>query len=178
MRRSDWHRRLPGARLRPPLLLGRRGGGSFEVRSPTSEGRKKAEFRNPKPEGRGRFGLRPSGFGLLSAFDLRPSDLTRLRSSDFRAAEHDLPSTGRTLEQPCVPTPVHGENGCIVNDAAPNQAHRRSLAAAGNRTVKTLPWPRALVAAMVPPWAWTMAWVMVSPRPTRPAAGERALSAR
>jgi len=31
---------------------------------------------------------------------LRPSDFS-LRSSDFRAAEHDLPSTGRTLEQPC-----------------------------------------------------------------------------
>jgi len=28
-------------------------------------------------------------------------DVEILRSSDFRAAEHDLPSTGRTLEQPC-----------------------------------------------------------------------------
>ena len=36
--------------------------------------------------------LRHSDFGLLSGFGLR--------SSDFRAAEHDLPSTGRTLEQP------------------------------------------------------------------------------
>jgi len=35
---------------------------------------------------------RNSDFGLLSGFGLR--------SSDFRAAEHDLPSTGRTLEQP------------------------------------------------------------------------------
>ena len=33
-----------------------------------------------------------SDFGLLSGFGLR--------SSDFRHAEHDLPSTGRTLEQP------------------------------------------------------------------------------
>ena len=68
----------------------------FEVRRP------RAEIRRPKPEAeRGSvFGLRPSGFGLLSAFDLRPSDLTRLRSSDFRAAEQDLPSTGRSLEQP------------------------------------------------------------------------------
>ena len=37
--------------------------------------------------------LRNSDFGLLSGFGLR--------SSDFRAAEHDLPSTGRTLEPPC-----------------------------------------------------------------------------
>ena len=36
--------------------------------------------------------LRNSDFGLLLGFDLR--------SSDFRAAEHDLPSTGRTLEPP------------------------------------------------------------------------------
>ena len=36
---------------------------------------------------------RNSDFGLLSGFGLR--------SSDFRAAEHDLPSTGRTLDQPC-----------------------------------------------------------------------------
>ena len=66
--------------------------------------RPRAEIRRPKPEAeRGSvFGLRPSTFGLLSAFDLRPSDLTRLRSSDFRAAEHDLPSTGRTLKQPWV----------------------------------------------------------------------------
>ena len=42
---------------------------------------------NPKPEDRRPKEGRPSGFGL--------------RSSDFRAAEHDLPSTGRTLEQPC-----------------------------------------------------------------------------
>ena len=41
------------------------------------------------------FGLRPSDFGLLSGFGLR--------SSDFRAAEHDLPSTGRTSEQPWPP---------------------------------------------------------------------------
>jgi len=34
------------------------------------------------------------GFGLLSGFGLQ--------SSDFRAAEHALPSTGRTLEQPCL----------------------------------------------------------------------------
>ena len=38
--------------------------------------------------------LRNSDFGLLSGFGLR--------SSDFRAAEHDLPSTGRTLEPPCL----------------------------------------------------------------------------
>ena len=36
--------------------------------------------------------LQPSDFGLLSGFGLR--------SSDFRAAEQDLPSTDRTLEQP------------------------------------------------------------------------------
>ena len=39
--------------------------------------------------------------------DSSPSPLGRgpgfgLRSSDFRAAEHDLPSTGRTLEPPCA----------------------------------------------------------------------------
>ena len=64
----------------------------FEGRSP------KAEGRNPKTEtqGRARSELRPSDFDLLSAFDLRPSD--------FRAADQDLPSTGRTLEQPCGPT--------------------------------------------------------------------------
>ena len=39
--------------------------------------------------------LRNSDFGLLSGFGLR--------SSDFRAAEHDLPSTGRSLEQPWPP---------------------------------------------------------------------------
>ncbi|MCX6928702.1 MAG: ATP-binding cassette domain-containing protein [Verrucomicrobia bacterium] len=73
-----------------------------EARRPKAERRPRAEIRRPKPEAeRGSvFGLQPSGFGLLSAFDLRPSDLTRLRSSDFRAAEPDLPSTGRTLEQP------------------------------------------------------------------------------
>ena len=38
--------------------------------------------------------IRNSDFGLLSGFGLR--------SSDFRAAEHTLPSTGRTLEQPCA----------------------------------------------------------------------------
>ena len=37
---------------------------------------------------------RNSDFGLLSGFGLR--------SSDFRAAEHALPSTGRTFEQPCL----------------------------------------------------------------------------
>ena len=40
--------------------------------------------------------LRNSDFGLLSGFGLR--------SSDFRAAEPDLPSTGRTLDQPCRAT--------------------------------------------------------------------------
>ena len=39
--------------------------------------------------------LRNSDFGLLSGFGLR--------SSDFSAAEQDLPSTGRTIEQPCMP---------------------------------------------------------------------------
>ena len=43
--------------------------------------------------------LRNSDFGLLSGFGLR--------SSDFRAAEPDLPSTGRTLEQPCT-------SGCLA----------------------------------------------------------------
>ena len=41
---------------------------------------------------------RNSDFGLLSAFGLR--------SSDFRAAEQDLPSTGRTLEPPCPGTAI------------------------------------------------------------------------
>jgi len=43
--------------------------------------------------------FRNSDFGLLSGFGLR--------SSDFRAAEQDLPSTGRTLEKPCLPTSVN-----------------------------------------------------------------------
>ena len=50
----------------------------FEVRSP------KAEGRNPKTETQGQ-----------ARSELRPSD--------FRAADPDLPSTGRILEQPCGP---------------------------------------------------------------------------
>ena len=45
-------------------------GGSFEVRSPKSEGRKKAEIRRPKPDAEGD-----------SDFDLRPSDLTRVATN-------------------------------------------------------------------------------------------------
>jgi hypothetical protein len=70
----------------------------FSVSPPPPESAVSFEVRRPKPEAE-----RGSVFGLLSAFDLRPSDLTRLRSSDFRAAEQDLPSTGRTLEPPCLP---------------------------------------------------------------------------
>ena len=61
--------------------------------------------------------LRPSDFGPLSGFGLR--------SSDFRAAEHDLPSTGRTSEQPCP-------SGWLPNRALTPQIHRRILA--GNET--------------------------------------------
>ena len=92
--------------------------------------RPRAEIRRPKPEAeRGSvFGLRPSGFGLLSAFDLRPSDLTRLRSSDFRAAEHDLPSTGRILEPPwravdSPPAPYETPRWRCDSEPAPRRSH-------------------------------------------------------
>ena len=49
--------------------------------------------------------LRNSDFGLLSGFGLR--------SSDFRAAEPDLPSTGRTLEQPCIRIEREGAGYCF-----------------------------------------------------------------
>jgi hypothetical protein len=49
--------------------------------------------------------LADSDFGLLSGFGLpwpvKSSCYFTGRISDFRAAEHDLPSTGRTFEQPC-----------------------------------------------------------------------------
>ena len=48
---------------------------------------------------------RNSDFGLLSGFGLRPSD--------FRAAEQDLPSTGRTLEQPWGSGNCSGEAGSL-----------------------------------------------------------------
>ena len=71
------------------------------IPNPRSEDRRPKETRRPRSEliatqaeqqpiESGHF--RNSDFGLLSGFGLR--------SSDFRAAEHDLPSTGRTLEQP------------------------------------------------------------------------------
>ena len=49
--------------------------------------------------------LRNSDFGLLSG--------SGLRSSDFRAAEPDLPSTGRTLEQPCIRIERGGAGYCF-----------------------------------------------------------------
>ena len=45
----------------------------FEVRSPKSEGRKKAEFRNPKTETRSPRAIRASVFGFRPSFGLRPS---------------------------------------------------------------------------------------------------------
>ena len=41
--------------------------------------------------------------------------------------------------------------------------HPGSPEAAGNRTVKVLPSPSLLAVSTVPPWVWTMAWVMASP---------------
>ena len=72
------------------------------IPKPRPEDRRPKEIRRPKAEliatpaeqqpiESGHF--QNSDFGLLSGFGLR--------SSDFRAAEHDLPSTGRTLVQPC-----------------------------------------------------------------------------
>ena len=68
-----------------------------ETRRPQAERNPKAELiatpaeQPPIESGHSR----NSDFGLLSDFGLR--------SLNFRAAEQDLPSTGRTLEPPCLP---------------------------------------------------------------------------
>ena len=118
--------------------------------------RPRAEIRRPKPEAeRGSvFGLRPSGFGLLSAFDLRPSDLTRLRSSDFRAADHDLPSTGRTLEPPW-PAWVPGPQSASDSRGGLAEPIRR----AGRR--RTIPTPAGK------PFSVTNGWFIVLMRRKR-----------
>ena len=84
----------------PPIELGHSRNSELPPITPMG-----ADNQAGRPAGRRRHGLFPiceyrrhrrlrhSGFGLLSGFGLR--------SSDFRAAEQDLPSTGRTLEQPC-----------------------------------------------------------------------------
>ena len=67
--------------------------------------------------------LRNSDFGLLSGFGLR--------SSDFRAAEHDLPSTGRTLEPPCRQTPRRvrpGRRGSFTAASPPARRNWRRWA--------------------------------------------------
>ena len=87
--------------------------------NPRPEDRRPKETRSPRSEliatpaeqppiESGHF--RNSDFGLLSGFGLR--------SSDFRAAEHDLPSTGRILYQPCRRGAVAGA-GRVVRVCGP-----------------------------------------------------------
>ena len=72
---------------------------------------------NPRPEDR-----RPKSELIATPAEQQPIESGHsrnsdfgLRSSDFRAAEHDLPSTGRTLAPPCHhPKPLkRGVNGSL-----------------------------------------------------------------
>jgi hypothetical protein len=57
---------------------------------------------NPRPEDRRpKETRRPKSELIATPPEQQPIELGHSRNSDFRAAEHDLPSTGRTLEQPC-----------------------------------------------------------------------------
>ena len=76
-----------------PLLLWRRGGS--QGCSKVGPGHSKPEIRRPKAE----LIATPAEQQPIESGHPRNSGFG-LRSSDFRAAEHDLPSTGRTLEQP------------------------------------------------------------------------------
>ena len=48
----------------------------------------------------------------------------------------------------------------------------------GRVTVQTVPRPSELVISIVPPWALTMLWAMLSPSPVPPSVRVRALSTR
>ena len=86
----------------PPIELGQSRNSELppitQMGADNKAGRQAGRLRHglfPICEYRRHLRLRNSDFGLLSGFGLR--------SSDFRAAEHDLPSTGRSLEQPWPP---------------------------------------------------------------------------
>ena len=73
----------------PPIELGHSRNSELPLITPMA-----ADNKAGRPAGRLRHGLFP-------ICEYRRH--LRLRNSDFRAAEHDLPSTGRTLEQPWPP---------------------------------------------------------------------------
>ena len=57
---------------------------------------------NPRPEDRRpKETRRPKSELIATPAEQLPIESGHSRNSNFRAAEHDLPSTGRTLEQPC-----------------------------------------------------------------------------
>ena len=100
--------------LTPAPSAGERAGGRAALKSVRAIPNPRPEDRRPRSEliatpaeqqpiesGHSR----NSDFGLLSGFGLRPSD--------FRAAEQDLPSTGRTLEQPWGSGNCSGEAGSL-----------------------------------------------------------------
>ena len=84
---------------------------SPQGRSKVGPGHCKPEIRRPKAERNPKTEVRTDSHpGGAAANRIRPFSEFGLRSSDFRAAEHDPPSTGRTLEQPCG-RPTRVKNG-------------------------------------------------------------------
>ena len=111
--------------LTPAPSAGERAGGRAALKSVRAIPNPRPEDRRPKETRRPRSELiatpaeqqpiesghsRNSDFDLLSGFSLR--------SSDFRAAEHDLPSTGRTLEQPWAGGEVTWRQACTLQREA------------------------------------------------------------
>jgi len=118
------------------------------IPNPRPEDRRPKETRRPRSELRATpaeqqpVGLghsRNSDFGLLSGFGLR--------SSDFRAAEHDLPSTGRTLEQPCLGCdlqPSGLSNNCCSRTPNSEGSRATQEASKSPTSIKSRRWVRSL----------------------------------